>query len=277
MLPEATSDDLLYVSESYLYLTGVGYRVHVYSYPDGMLVGTLHGFDGSGGECVDRKGDVFITDWHPRTSIAEFAHGGSRPIRTLKDSGAHISCSVDPATGNLAVANGGNVAVFVGARGKPALYTDPSFKSFWFCGYDDKGNLFVDGLGNSRYFAFAELPKGAKSFTDITLNYGLGHPGSVQAAHGEVAIADGAAAVYRFKISGSAGSLVGTTKLDQLFDGSLQTFWIHNSTVAVAWCCPSAGTGALLFPYPAGGYSTQYIATGGHPFGTAISLAPRRQ
>jgi hypothetical protein len=54
MLPEAKSEDLLYVSE-------VG-TVTVYSYPQGKLEGKLRGFFDATGECVDAKGDVYIAD-----------------------------------------------------------------------------------------------------------------------------------------------------------------------------------------------------------------------
>src|SRR5580693_2694276 len=53
MLPEAKSEDLLYVT-NYSYIS-------VYSYPQDKLVGILNGFRSSVGECVDSKGDIVIT------------------------------------------------------------------------------------------------------------------------------------------------------------------------------------------------------------------------
>lgn len=278
MLPEAKNEDLLYVSSEYLFDTAVGYHVLVLSYASGKLVGTLKGFTGSGGECVDKQGNVFITDWRKGgASIVEFAHGGRTPIATLKDPPSHVACSVDRVTGNLAVANGAsNVAIFTRARGVPTLYTDPSFKDYLFCAYDDKGNLFVDGLGNDGSNAvFAELPKGAHSFTDITLKYAIGTPGQLRAAHGELAIAGGSgAAIYRFTISGGSGTLVGTTQLNQPYGASIRSFWIQNYDVAVAYCCATSGPGVKLFAYPSGGKSKRAYQSGGIPYGTAISLAP---
>ncbi len=58
MLPEAKSEDLLYVS---------AYSdVLVYTYPGGKQVGDLKGFNSAAGECVDSKGNVFITAFKPR-------------------------------------------------------------------------------------------------------------------------------------------------------------------------------------------------------------------
>ncbi len=56
MAAGAKKRDLLYVSD-------VGtYDVDVYSYPRGTQVGVLRGFNFPGGECVDKQGDVFVTN-----------------------------------------------------------------------------------------------------------------------------------------------------------------------------------------------------------------------
>ena len=51
----------------------------------------------------------------------------------------------------------------------------------WFCGYDDKGNLYVDGTkGYSVTFGSAELPKGNKNLTNIVLKGGtIYFPGKI--------------------------------------------------------------------------------------------------
>src|ERR1700677_4622126 len=72
MLPEAKSEDLLYVT-NYSYIS-------VYSYPQDKLVGILNGFRSSVGECVDSKGDVVITNSAKSGRIPEYAHGGTKPI-----------------------------------------------------------------------------------------------------------------------------------------------------------------------------------------------------
>lgn len=80
MLPEAKRDDLLYVNNVY--------TITVYSYPHGKLVGTLSDFYKPFGDCADSKGDVYITDSSFGATYV-YAHGGTKPIRTLKDPNYH--------------------------------------------------------------------------------------------------------------------------------------------------------------------------------------------
>jgi len=59
MLPEAHSEDLLYVSAYVAYQES---DVYVYDYKTGKQVGLLTGFDAPHGQCVDKKGDVWIAN-----------------------------------------------------------------------------------------------------------------------------------------------------------------------------------------------------------------------
>lgn len=52
MLPDSKGKNLLYAASSDI--------VDVYTYPDGKLIGSLGWFNGVGGLCVNRAGDVFI-------------------------------------------------------------------------------------------------------------------------------------------------------------------------------------------------------------------------
>ena len=60
MLPEATMQSLLYVSDASYY--DYDDYVYVYSYPEGSLVGTLTGFTRPRGLCANKAGRVFVTD-----------------------------------------------------------------------------------------------------------------------------------------------------------------------------------------------------------------------
>jgi hypothetical protein len=149
------------VSGELLYASAIeGSKVLVFSYPQGSLVQTLTGFrDPPYYICSDGSGDVFVptTNFKSPGYIYEFAHGGSQPTETLTDPGPGYaqSCSVDPTTGNLAVANGFNVAVYPGAQGTPTVY-EASDVGTWDCAYDDSGDLFVDGRTYND--KIAELP-----------------------------------------------------------------------------------------------------------------------
>jgi DNA-binding beta-propeller fold protein YncE len=164
ILREAAREPLLYVTDQ-------DQAVYILSYPEGKMVGTLSGVNGAQGVCSDGSGHVFVTAFNSE-SVFEFAHAGTTPIRKLDDFGYYpIGCAIDPLTGNLAVANygnmsggGGSVAIYAGAQGKPVYYPATGFLGLDWCSYDSQGNLLVD----AAYHGFAELPAGSQSFVSIT-------------------------------------------------------------------------------------------------------------
>jgi hypothetical protein len=262
MSPGATSADLLYVSQAQ--------TVTVHTYPAGKLVGTLRHFYVATGMCVDRKGDIFVVDTG-YYKIFEYAHGQKTRLATLQSATKDpVGCSVDPITGDLAVSSQGfgtppTVAIYKKARGKGTTYGDPAFYQFYYCGYDDKGNLFVDGLSApaSGNFAFAELPHGGHELTNISLDQHIGFPGGVQWDGKHVAVGDQNKVVYEFSIAGSSGKLVGTTRLAS---GArhVRQFWIEGATLVAPniWDDKGLRSNVLLFRYPAGGKATGQITAG---------------
>jgi hypothetical protein len=269
MAPQAQHAGLLYISDLSTN------AVYVYSYPTGTLKGTLTGFDSPFGECVDSKGDVFIANY-VASNILEYAHGGTSPIATLSDAGYNpIGCDVDPTTGNLAVTNfgttgsgPGNVAIYKDAKGKPkAYFTAPFISNMAFCGYDKAGDLFADGTTSGNAFAFGELPKGIPSFKEITLNQHIGTPNGVQWDGTHMAVEDGSIGViYRFAISGTKGTEVGTTPL--VGSSNVLDFWIDGSKVIG----PNNAAGTVTFwNYPAGGSGTKTISGFVQPIGATVS------
>lgn len=160
-----TSGELLYAADN------AGSKVLVFSYPEGNLVQTLTGFaQPPMFICSDASGNVFVptTDLSSAGYIYEFAHGGSQPIETLADPGPGYaqSCSVDPLTHNLAVANGPDVAIYPKGKGLPKIY-EASDVGAEDCAYDLSGDLFVDSRSHNN--AIAELLSGGTDFSDITL------------------------------------------------------------------------------------------------------------
>lgn len=144
---------------SLLYAGDDAGHVFVFSYPRGALQNTLD--VAANATCSDRTGDVFVTELVGSASqILEYAHGGSEPINTLSDPGYAMGCAVDPVSGNLAVANFasgstiGSVLVYLNATGSPMTYSNSAFYTYSFCGYDSKGNLYVDGSGGGPSYRF---------------------------------------------------------------------------------------------------------------------------
>lgn len=76
----SASGALLYVSSD------ATDNVYVFTYPGGVLKQTLTGFLFPQGECVDAKGDVFVTD-AVADDIVKYAHGGNAPDRDAERPG----------------------------------------------------------------------------------------------------------------------------------------------------------------------------------------------
>jgi hypothetical protein len=168
MLPEASTEDLLYVTNYS--------KALVCTYPAGKLVGTLKGFSSSVGECVDAKGNVFITNYEPVT-VYEYAHGGTKQIAQFptKKSG-NYGCAINPMDGDLAISGGTRyIEVFKGAnpKSKPQILQDKGMGYGQFCAYDDKGNLFFDGLDLAQAQRLSEAPAAPAKFKQISLRPGV--------------------------------------------------------------------------------------------------------
>jgi hypothetical protein len=274
MAPDAKASDLLYVSD-------VGTNdVYVYSYPKLKLKGTLTGFATPDGECVDKAGNVFITNFGTQ-QIFEYAHGGTNKTLTLSDPGYYPQgCAVDPTTGNIAVTNysnsdsvRGNVAIYTGGGVAPAAYyTDDIMYEMFLCGYDTKGNLFVDGerLGSGG-IVIAELPHAATSFKDMFLNQSIVGISGIQWDGGQLMIGDSTVGmIYHFTVKGAFATKVGSTPLGPT--PVLDQFTIQGAKVVAAY-----GGGTGLWNYPAGGSPIRVVENTSfeEPFGTAISVARR--
>ncbi len=280
MSPDAKrAKSLLYVADE------SGNDVLVYSYPSGTLKGTLTGFETPTGICSNKGGDVFILNGNG-TTVEVYAHGGAAPIRTLDLPGyPELNCSVDPKTGNLALgvlagSCGDCVAVFTKAQGIPTTYTPSGQTGVPGCGYDNNGNLFCDAYGGGGAFELFELPAGGSSFTVVSVSGAGGlHSASVQWDGSDLAVGSGAGpTLYQIKLSGSTGSVVGSTPLGGA--GSVWQFWIthvlggkrHTGVRVIA---PTyGGTGGAevgYWNYPSGGNPTKTIVGLAQPDGAALS------
>jgi hypothetical protein len=281
-LPEPKGRNLLYLS------TEGDQPISVYTFPGTMFVGILTGPSGPRGLCANRAGDVFVPFVYIPGGVYEYAHGGGTPIAQL---GLLYDwpngCSIDPKTGALAVVAGPNhgsaaVAVYHYSRrsgwGLARGHSIPLMASSDFCGYDDNGNLFVDGETNSGAFALAELPKGGKAFITISVTQSMNSPGQVQWDGKHLAVGDTGVSpsiVYQFDISGSNANKVGATTLKN--STKVEQFWIQGARVVApdvnASCGQSEQGCVFIYNYPAGGAPTKTIELQA-AFGSTVSLAP---
>jgi hypothetical protein len=288
MLPEAKSENLLYV-----WNTNSDQGVYVFSYPRGKLVGTLTGFFGIYGECVDRTGDVWITNSSP-PEIIEYAHGGTYPTATLSDAGEEPGgCSIDPTTGDLAVANyyPGNVAIYQDAQGTPIMYSDPDISGYIHCAYDSNGNLFADG-GADGIGIIAELPKGASGMETVTLSediipFSMQWDGTYLATvaldyhppRDDGGVTRGPVLVDRVSVYGSSGTVVSTTQLKSPRDrnSSYGQYTIDGGTIVGPDRYGHAGDRLpiLFWHYPGGGKPFKVIRGTWSAGGAVVSAAPK--
>jgi hypothetical protein len=287
MSPEAkTAKKLLYVSDSDTY------DVYVFSFPKGKLVGTLTNQNNPAGLCTDSDGDVYVTQLYggydgrsDGGNIVEYAHGSTTPIIGLYDTGYEPgACSVDPKTGDVAVANivsvyfgEGDLMIYGKGSDEGTAYQPPS-SGDWFSvntiGYDDQSNIFFAGSCNSAYCA-GELPSGSSSAETLTLNEGPQGAGSVQWDGKYITLSDSYnGTIYRYTFKGTSGTEVSSTSLDGLGQW-VQGSWIDGKTVTAPY---SGGAMVSTYKYTAGGKATKTISGSPleSPFGVAISIAKKK-
>ena len=266
MAPEAKKSDLAYISNFY------NSTILVFTYPGGKNVGSISS-DEPQGECTSKtsNGNWWVVE-SGSDEILEYAHGGTTPLKTLReDVGEAAGCTVDPTTGNLAVTILGtsNVVVFTGGSGSGTTLSD-SLSSTYFAAYDDKGDLFLDGIAPSDTYGVVELPKGSSTFESITLSQSLEFPGGLQWHDKYLAVGDQEAhVIYRFAIHGTNAKEIGATELGD--SGDVLPFYIQKPYVVGA---DAGNEDVELWNYPAGGSPTKVI-TGIVPTGVIVSVGKK--
>lgn len=266
------SQPLAVGGRSLIYASAFGAEhVYVYTYPDGKQVRVLNIGEPSG-LCVDNAGNVWVVGV---LKIVEFAHGRRKAIATLPNPGYGDSCSIDPTTGNLAVADKvragggrGYLVVYSKATGSPTVYS--GMRQMLYCGYDGEGNLFVDG-GENNNFKLEELPKGGSRLIHISATQSIGFAGNIQWDGRYLAIEDySASTIYQFTINGKRATVEGSTQLAGA-NGGIRQFWVQGDTVLGAIASQSGGGSVGFWKYPGGGSPTKIIPGGTDTFGVAVS------
>jgi hypothetical protein len=203
---------------------------------------------------------------------------------TIPNAGGVWSCSVNTTTGDLAAAAfcessscNSELAVFRKAQGTPKIYSTKSSPDFRFCGYDDQGNIFIDGFPVYGGPVFAELTKGGSKTVSIKLPVKLKKPGQVQWDGRYIGVQDMLShVIYRLRVVKFTATVVGTVQLTTSLKE--QPAWIQGNRVIVPYrknsrTAPFVG----VWRYPLGGSPLQTIdgfSGGEAPFeGTTVSIA----
>jgi hypothetical protein len=247
-------------------------KVYMVSYSHGTIEGTFSNPGGWWGMCSDNSGDVFIT---ANGSVLEYKHGGATPIASLEDeNNVGEACSVDSTTGNLAVTNEGDVAIYQRATGNPTFLTDPSITNYFSCAYDGTGNLIIDGDSDSKPDHLATLPAGSTIFQDLALPQLL-NMGDLQWDGRYIALSDVAHDVYQISISGSQATVVGKTVLHSTV-GLHRAFWLQRSVLLSPTGPDHDAVG--LWSYPKGGKPTAryFVVKKADLSALTVSVAPSR-
>jgi len=287
------SGDLLYVS------AGCGLPpesgICIFAFPTGKYVGWIEHYAASDpvALCSDSAGNVYVTSILAsgyEAAVLKYGHAGNGPMEILKDGQySPNGCAVDPISGTLAVANmasgatPGNVALYANARGRPRYHKVDGIFSYYFCGYDHKGNLFVSGATKNGSVAIAELPKGKTAFVKISLNKPLYEAGPIQWDGIHLAFGYGdtkRAVIYRADVSGLKAKVVATTRLfaPKAPHANIGPFWIENKRIIATFKTPNRYPVAF-WRYPDGGTPTRIIRHGRHVSeqgSVTVSVMPSR-
>jgi hypothetical protein len=194
----------------------------------------------------DRLGARQTTTYLSR--ILEYAHGGTKPIKTLSDANGYaFSCAFDPATGDLALLNwcseyiesscdgNGSIDIYRNERGQATAYTAPDFNYYYYGAYDQSGDLFFDGASYSSGWVFAEMLKN-KTIKKVSLDQEFMRVEGVQwlgAYLGRtfLAVADADAGdIYEFSLRGNKGTETNATPISDEFNG---VFGVRGNKVVV--------------------------------------------
>jgi hypothetical protein len=172
------------------------------------------------------------------------------------------------------------VAIFRHSKGTPKWYRDPDIYTYGLCGYDDRGNLFVDGSGSGNFIA--ELPQGGSAFANYALGKRYDVYGGIQWDGQRMTLANPTTRrVFRLRFGKKSFKVTGSTRIigwQNDYSGKwpyVQT-WIQDGTF-IAQSSTLAELG--LWSYPAGGKAMNVLGPfkdgSVSIFGMTVSLAPK--
>jgi hypothetical protein len=199
-----------------------------------------------------------------------------KPIKTLTlpVGESPSSCALDPSgdlvVGILSGSHSGDLVIFKNATGTGGKPISTPLISEYFEGYDDKGNLFFDGISRQNSPQLDEMPKGSTKITTITTSNTIGLPGSIQWDGTYLTVTDmDESAMYRYRVSGTKATLQSTVPL--LGASECTQTWI---ATGIVFCADGGNNDGAIYKYPAGGSP---IATLTGPFDFPLGTVAVKQ
>jgi DNA-binding beta-propeller fold protein YncE len=259
--------------------------VNIYN-TSGKLLGQIVGLSEPQGLASDGKANLYIADT-ANSRIQIYAPPYNKKPTTLGDPGEYPSGVAVTYNGEfVAVANilsttGGPGDILIFKKGKAGFkIVSSALARPYFCAFDAKGNLYVDGENSAGQVVIGEIAnatKGGKKFE--TLRYtgaAISFPGGIVATtRDKIAILDQeASTIYTFNqpVKGSLGSPIATTVLTGASDIVTFAFTASNKDL---WGADAGTTGVAEFAYPASGNAIKSFSEGGEPIG--VALVPAEQ
>jgi hypothetical protein len=242
----------------------------------GTQVGQLTGFDGAAGMASDVKGDLYVADTN-NSRVQVYAAGFASPPVTLAVPGQNPYDVDSFANGSyVAVANvTGSVSVFKGTRLLRTI-TSANLGAAYFCAFDGKGNLYLDGVGTNSggNILIGEIPNatsGGSAFQQLTTTNAIDFAAGIQVTNaGQIAIEDvNNRAIYTYNPP-TGGSLGTPTQITPLggSDGPLTFAFTKN--MSKLYTADNYASGVFEYAYPTGGTAVSTFSFSGNPIGTAV-------
>lgn len=265
--------------------------LYFFSLPKFKLVGKITGLAQPQGLCEDANGNVWVIN--AGSGAFQLYSLDGTLLKTLNDQGSYYpaGCAVNKATGDLAVTNtmgffggSGNLMVFPNGSGQPKVLTDKKEFNFYFPAYDDKGNLFVDGLNVQGRFVMTKCDGGTSPCREVDISGGKPRfPGGLiwnssghyllvgdQRCHNQPASCEYQATVRHY--SAVITAEIGVKNFDgtacDVDEGSLDASGTYFAGPCITY--KQSVSTAAQWAYPAGGEPTAYSKRVFYPIGSVI-------
>jgi NHL repeat len=274
------SDGMQAASVKVIVSDAVNNVVNVYN-PAGKQLAQLTGFIEPQGLATDAKGNLYVADT-VNSRIQVYAAGFKKAPKTLSDPGQYpagvavMNNGQFVAVTNIIDVNGGPGSVTLFKKGKAGkAILNSTFARVYFCGFDAKGNLYIDGSdvnGSTVVGRIANLTTGGKTIKVLKTGNTISFPGGVAVTTaGKIAIDDqSGAAIFTYNApkNGSLGNPVKTTGLTGVSDTVTFAFMANDKDL---WTADAGNEASYEFKYPAGGSALHTISVpGGQPIGVAV-------
>jgi len=166
------------------------------------------------------------------------------------------------------------VSIFKGSTLQRTI-TFSNLQHAYFCAFDGKGNLYVDGIDPNSNVVIGEIPhatSGGSTFEQLTTTNTVGSATSIQVttAGGQIAIEDDQnQAIYTYNPP-SGGSLGAPTQSTPLGGSEAPLTFAFTKNMTDLYVADAATGDVFEYAYPTGGTAVSTIAVSRHANGTAV-------